>query len=309
MTYLLLLGGLLILLLGGKHLVDGAAAIAGKSGLSPGLIGLTVVSFGTSAPELLVSVSAALKGNSDIALGNVIGSNISNISLVLGVSAVIFPISLPRSIIKLDYAFTLAVSILFFLLAINGIISFLEGIILVTLLVLVNFYFFKKIARIPDDPDDPEMVKLKEASTVKSLLLIILGIAGLYWGSDLFVENSIVIAQTFGVSDRVIGITIIAIGTSLPELATSVLAAIKKHTDIALGNILGSNMMNVLAIVGITALVKPIQVSDIFLQNDFLWMLGFTLVLLPIIATRLRITRWEGALLVGGYGLYLFLLI
>ncbi|WP_143962420.1 calcium/sodium antiporter [Litoribacter populi] len=309
MVYLFLLVGLLILLLGGKYLVDGASAIAGKLGLSPGLIGLTVVSFGTSAPELLVSVSAALKGNSDIALGNVIGSNISNISLVLGTSAIIFPISLPRSVIKLDYVFTLVVSILFYLLAINGIISYFEGIILVTLLILVNFYFFKKIERIPEDPDDLDMVKIREASIWKSIGLILLGIAGLYWGSDLFVENSIVIAQTFGISDRVIGVTIIAIGTSLPELVTSVMAALKKHTDIALGNILGSNMMNILAIIGITAIVSPIEVSQIFLTNDFIWMLGFTIVLLPIILTKLRISRWEGALLVGGYIFYIALLI
>ncbi|MBS9522468.1 calcium/sodium antiporter [Litoribacter alkaliphilus] len=309
MVYLFLLVGLLILLMGGKYLVDGASAIAGKLGLSPGLIGLTVVSFGTSAPELLVSVSAALKGNSDIALGNVIGSNISNISLVLGVSAVIFPISLPKSVIKLDYVFTLVVSILFYLLAINGIISLMEGIILVTLLILINFYFFKKIERIPDDPEDLDMVKIKETPIWKSIALIILGMAGLYWGSDLFIENSIVIAQTFGISDRVIGVTIIAMGTSLPELVTSVMAALKKHTDIALGNILGSNLMNILAIVGITAIVSPIQVSQIFLQNDFIWMLGFTIILLPIILTKLRISRWEGGLLAGGYGLYIYLLL
>jgi len=309
MVYLLLLVGLLILLLGGKYLVDGASAIAGKSGLSPGLIGLTVVSFGTSAPELLVSLSAALKGNSDIALGNVIGSNISNISLVLGLSAVIFPISLPKSVIKLDYALTLIISVLFYLLAYNGVISYFEGLVLLTLLVVINFYFFKKMERIPDDPNDKEMAKLKASSSWKSVLLLAVGIAGLYFGSELFVGNAIVIAETFGISERVIGVTIIAIGTSLPELVTSVLAALKKHTDIALGNILGSNLMNILAIMGITAVVKPIEVSSIFLNNDFLWMLGFTFILLPIIATKLRISRWEGALLVVGYGAYLFLLL
>jgi len=289
--------------------VDGATAIAGKLGLSPGLIGLTVVSFGTSAPELLVSVTAALKGASDIALGNVIGSNISNITLVLGISAVVFPISLPKSVIKLDYAFTLIISILFFILAFNGVISLVDGIILLVLLVLINLYFFKSIARIPDDPDDVDIQKLKSTPMYKSILFILGGIAGLYWGSEMFVENAIIIAQEFGISDRVIGVTVIAIGTSLPELATSVLAALKKQTDIALGNILGSNLMNILAIIGVTAVVKPIAVSPIFLSNDFLWMLGFTLLLLPIIITKLRISRWEGGILFTGYILYLYFLI
>jgi len=309
MVYLLLLAGLLILLIGGKYLVDGASGIAGKLGLSPGLIGLTVVSFGTSAPELLVSVTAALKGASDIALGNVIGSNISNITLVLGISAIVFPIALPKSVIKLDYAFTLVVSILFFILAFNGVISLVDGLIFLVLLVLVNVYFFKTIARIPDDPDDVDLQKLKSTPMYISIIFILGGIAGLYWGSEMFVENAIIIAQQFGISDRVIGVTVIAIGTSLPELATSILAALKKQTDIALGNILGSNLMNILAIIGITAVVKPIAVSQIFLSNDFLWMLGFTLLLLPIIITKLRISRWEGGVLLTGYVLYLYFLI
>jgi len=309
MVYFLLVVGLVILLIGGKYLVDGASAIAGKLGLSPGLIGLTVVSFGTSAPELLVSITAALKGASDIALGNVIGSNISNITLVLGVSAIVFPIALPKSVIKLDYAFTLIVSILFFILAYNGIISLVDGIILLVLLVLINLYFFKSIARIEDDPDDLDLQKLKSTPYYLTVIYILGGVAGLYWGSELFVENAIVIAQQFGISDRVIGVTVIAIGTSLPELATSILAALKKQTDIALGNILGSNLMNILAIIGVTAVVKPILVSPVFLNNDFLWMLGFTLLLLPIIITKLRISRWEGGILVGGYLLYLLFLL
>lgn len=309
MIYLFLLLGLIILLIGGKLLVDGASAIAGKLGLSPGLIGLTVVSFGTSAPELLVSVTAALKGVSDIALGNVIGSNISNITLVLGISAVVFPIALPKSVIKLDYAFTLVVSILFFILAYNGVISLSEGILFLILLIAINVYFFKVIARIPDDPEDLDIQKLKNTPLYKSILLISVGIAGLYFGSELFVENAIIIAQQFGISERIIGVTVIAIGTSLPELATSILAAIKKQTDIALGNILGSNLMNILAIIGVTAVVKPIEVSALFLRNDFIWMLGFTLLLLPLMITKLRISRWEGGLLFVGYCLYLYFLL
>lgn len=307
MVYLLLLSGLLVLLLGGKFLVDGASAIAAKMGLSPGLIGLTIVAFGTSAPELLVSITAALKGASDITMGNVVGSNISNITLVLGLSAMVYPIFLSRSTLKLDYPFTLISSVLFFLMALNGKISFIEGLILLVFLVLLNWYFFKKIERVEFSEDDA--AQLKKKPKWMAFFLIGLGAAGLFWGSELFVENGSIIAQTWGISERVIGITVIAIGTSLPELATSILAAIKKETDLALGNILGSNIMNVLSIIGVTAVIKPIDVAQEFIYGDFLWMLGFTLLLLPIMRINLTVSRINGALLLFLYLVYLYVLI
>ncbi|MFC4871212.1 calcium/sodium antiporter [Negadavirga shengliensis] len=307
MTYLLLLLGLLVLLLGGKFLVDGASAIAARMGLSPGLIGLTVVAFGTSAPELLVCITAALKGANDITMGNVVGSNISNITLVLGLSALVYPIFLSRSTLKLDYPFTLISSVLFFLMAFNGKISLFEGLVLLFFLILLNWYFFKKIERVEFSEDDALILKKK--SKWLSLLMIIMGASGLYLGSELFVENGSLIAQTWGISERVIGITVIAVGTSLPELATSILAAVKKETDLALGNILGSNIMNVLSIVGLTAVIKPIQVAPEFIYGDFLWMLGFTLILLPIMRINLTISRINGALLLLLYLVYLYVLI
>lgn len=305
MDYLFLFFGLCILLLGGKFLVDGASAFALKFGLSPGLIGLTIVAFGTSAPELLVSVNAALKGNSDIAVGNVIGSNISNISLVLGISALFYPIRIMKSVLKLDYVVVLVSSLLFYLLSLDGLISRVEGGILFILLIIVNFYFFRKVGTYVSDEDE----KIVVLPLWKSLLFLLVGILGLYFGSDLFVDGAVGIAKIFGVSDRVIGITVIAIGTSLPELVTSIIAALNKKTDIAIGNILGSNIMNVLAIIGVTAIVKPIPVSQLFLTNDFMWMLGMTILLLPMLLTRFTISRWEGFLLFLLYCAYIYFIL
>jgi cation:H+ antiporter len=305
MVYVMLLVGLAILLAGGKYLVDGASALASKFGISAGLIGLTVVAFGTSAPELLVSVNAALKGNSDIAMGNVIGSNISNISLVLGISALIYPIHIIRSLLKLDYLATLLSAILFYVLSLNGLISRIEGICLFILLIAFNWYFFRKLGKV-DEEISENGEDQKDSPLWKSLLLLVIGVFGLYYGSDLLVDNAVKISKVFGVSERVIGVTVIAIGTSLPELVTSIIAGIKKETDIAIGNILGSNIMNILAIIGITSIIKPIPVSDAFLGQDFLWMLGLTLVLYPILRTRLRISRMEGFFLLAIYGAYLY---
>ncbi|WP_291787383.1 calcium/sodium antiporter [Cecembia sp.] len=305
MVYGLLILGLLILLAGGKYLVDGASALAARFGLSAGLIGLTVVAFGTSAPELLVSINAALKGNSDIAIGNVIGSNISNITLVLGISAILYPISIYRSVLKLDYLATLVSSLLFYLLALNGVISRLEGGILFALMLALNFYFFKKLSG-KETEDSEEQQILKKQPLWKAVGLLVIGVGGLYYGSDLFVDNAVEISEIFGVSERVIGVTVIAVGTSLPELVTSVIAAIKKETDIAIGNILGSNIMNILSIIGITAMINPIAVSEAFLNQDFLWMLGFTVLLFPILRTKLRISRWEGLILFLFYCVYIY---
>lgn len=306
MVYFILISGLGILLLGGKLLVDGASSIAAKLGLSAGLIGLTVVAFGTSAPELLVSVNAALKGTSDIAIGNVIGSNIANISLVLGISAILFPIVLHINVLKLDYLFTLLSSSLFFILSYNNVISRVEGLIFVILLVLVNLYIFKKLKGTEPELTEEEAELLKKESTWKALGLIVLGIAGLYFGSDMFVDSAVEISRVFGVSERIIGVTVIAIGTSLPELTTSVIAAINKKTDIAIGNILGSNIMNVLGIIGITALVQPIEVTQQFLNQDFIWMLALTAILFPILRLQLKVSRWEGGFLVLFYAIYLY---
>jgi len=307
LEYFLLILGLIILLAGGKVLVDGATGIAFKLGMSTGLIGLTVVAFGTSAPELLVSVNAALKGNSDISIGNVIGSNIANIALVLGISGLFYPILIRKAHLKFEYLITIAATLLFYILSFNGLISLVEGLILVTLFVGFNFYLF----RFPVDNSEvvQEIEQVKKYSFLTSIALFIVGVGGLYFGSELLVENAVNISRKYGVSERVIGVTIIAIGTSLPELITSIMSALSKQTDLALGNILGSNIMNILSIIGITALVKPIGVSEDFINSDFLWMIGITLILFPLMRTKMQISKVEGSILLLSYGVYLFFLL
>lgn len=312
-AYLLLALGLVILLFGGKILVDGASAIALKLGMSSGLIGLTIVAFGTSAPELLVSVSAALKGNSDISIGNVIGSNIANIGLVLGFSGVFYPIMIKRTHLRFDYLITILVTLLFFGLSYNGFIQLWEGILLFVLFIIFNLYLFKSVkGGVNEEPGheaEVEIENVKGYGWATALGLFIGGIVGLYFGSNLLVENAVLISREYGVSERIIGVTIIAIGTSLPELITSIMAALAKETDMALGNILGSNIMNILSIIGLTAIIQPINVSQEFIQSDFLWMIGFTLILFPLMKTKMQISRFEGVLLLLGYSAYLFFLL
>jgi cation:H+ antiporter len=307
-AYFLLLLGFIILLAGGKILVDGASGIAVKLGMSAGLIGLTIVAFGTSAPELLVSVNAALKGNSDISIGNVIGSNIANIGLVLGITGLFYRVLIRRIHIRFDYTVTLLVSILFYGLSYNGIIETWEGILLLVLFIVFNFYLFKT-STVENPEIDEEIEQVKSFSWLKSIIYFIGGIVGLYFGSELLVENAVLISREFGVSERVIGVTIIAIGTSLPELITSIIAALSKRTDLALGNILGSNIMNILSIIGITAIIKPIEVSQEFINSDFLWMLGITMLLFPLMRTKMQISKIEGSLLLLAYFTYIFFLL
>jgi len=311
LPYFLLFLGLVILLYGGKILVDGASAMAVKLGMSAGLIGMTVVAFGTSAPELLVSVNAALKGNSDISIGNVIGSNIANIALVLGISGIFYPILIRKTHIRFDYLVTLLVSILFYGLSYNGLIGFWEGILLFGLFIAFNIYLFKSPgADLVDNTEvEEEIEQVKNYSWFASIALFIGGVIGLYLGSELLVNNAVKISREFGVSERIIGVTIIAIGTSLPELITSIIAALSKRTDLALGNILGSNIMNILSIIGITAIIKPIGVSQAFIDSDFLWMLGITLFLFVLMRTKMRVSKVEGSLLLLSYFAYLFFLL
>ncbi|MFC3415819.1 calcium/sodium antiporter [Algoriphagus hitonicola] len=309
--YIFLVIGLATLLLGGKFLVDGASAIAVKLGMSAGLIGLTIVAFGTSAPELIVSVNAAIKGNSDISIGNVIGSNIANIGLVLGISGLFYPIMIKRTHLRFDYPVTLLVTILFFGLALNGMLGFWEGIILISLFILFNVYLFRgSNAYFLESVEGVEEVEqVKDYSWTKAVTLFLGGIVGLYFGSELLVSNAVNISRTFGVSERVIGVTIIAIGTSLPELITSIMAAISKKTDLAIGNILGSNIMNILSIIGITALINPINISRAFIEFDFIWMTGITILLFPLMKSKLQISKIEGSILLVTYLVYLGMLL
>lgn len=292
--------------------MDGATSIAIKLGMSTGLIGLTVVALGTSMPELIVSINAALKGNSDIAIGNVLGSNLSNIGLVLGVTGLFYPILIRQSHVRFDFLLTVLAAILFYGFSYNGIISLREGIILFSLFLGFNAYLFRKLGSgIGDTLEDAEteVEQAKNFTWKVAIGLFFGGILGLYIGSELLVVNAVKISGELGVSERIIGITIVAIGTSLPELVTSIIAALSKRTDLALGNILGSNILNILAVIGITAIIKPIRVSQEFIDSDYLWMIGITLLLYPLMKTKMRISMIEGAILLTCYISYLFFLL
>ena len=288
MSYLFLIIGFVILVFGGDLLVKSAVSITKKMNVSPLLIGITVVSFGTSFPELLVSLQAAIDGNSGIAIGNVVGSNIANIGLVLGVTVLISPMMIDRKKYIFSWLSMLFSALLFIWFSVDLIISFYEGLCLIFL--LIAFILFS----IKFNKSEPVEVESDEISSMPLILLyFVLGSIGLYFGADLLVQNAVIIAKNWGVSELVIGATVIALGTSLPELATSSLAAIRGHNTISIGNLIGSNIFNVFAVVGITSAVKSIKVDASVLLFDFPVMLGLTL-FLGLILLGSKISRLIG---------------
>lgn len=309
LIYLFLALGLVILLVGGKILVDGSSSIAHKLGMSPGVIGLTVVAVGTSFPELIVSISAALKGNSDISVGNVLGSNLSNIGLVLGLSGIFYPIFIKKSVLRFDYVITLIVSIIFFGLSLDGQLDLWDGVLLISIFIAFNFYLLRNIGSEIKNFKDAKNDQENSYSWIKAFGLFVGGVIGLYIGAELLVTNAVNISRKLGITERVIGITIVSIGTSLPELVTSIMAALSKKTDLAIGNILGSNILNILLILGVTSILQPIQVNSEFLASDYWWMIGITLALFPLMRTKMRISKIEGAVLLSIYLTYLYCLI
>ncbi len=307
-VYLLLFAGLILLFISGKYLVDSSVAVSRRLKIPRMIIGLTVVAFGTSAPELLVSLQAAFSGYPEIAMGNVVGSNISNILLVLAITALIYPIPVPSSSVKQDWPIMMLVSLLLFLLSLNGEISRSEGGLLVSLLaayVLLSVLRSRGTSRQVGLPEEGPVMKWWVAGTI-----LLASCVGLAIGADLLVDNVALIADEIGISKRVVSITMVAVGTSIPEVATSVIAAFKKETDISVGNIIGSNIMNILSVLGFTSLVSPVKVSTEIVGFDIPWMLGVSMLLLLLMlpAARSRITRWEGSLMIIIYLLYIYFL-
>lgn len=307
---IILLIGLVVLVSGGELLVRGASSIALRMQISPLVVGLTIVAFGTSAPELFISIQSALGGSPDIAMGNVVGSNICNLALVLGITAVIYPVRVQRDSIRIDWPVTMSSSLLLFLLVQDRWIGAGEGILFIFALFTYTFFIIRKsqketIANLKLMEDD-ELPTQPSASVWKDVLFIIVGTIGLSFGSDWFVSGAQSIAIDLGVSERVVGLTVVAIGTSLPELMTSGIAAYKKETDIAVGNLLGSNIFNILSILGFTSIVHEIQVSDTIVTTDIIWMLAVTLVIFPMMLTRKTIGRIEGSILLLIYGYYIY---
>lgn len=291
-----IIGGFIILTLGAEALVRGASAIALRLGITPLIIGLTIVAFGTSAPELAVSVKSALAGNSGIALGNVIGSNIANIGLILAITALIRPIQVQSQVVKRDIPLMILASMLFWGLLLDGELSLIDGVVLLSL--LVGYLTFSYISS--KNSKNEEEIEAGPNNPLLSGLFILVGISMLVGGGILFVNGAVDLAKTFGVSEVIIGLTIVAIGTSMPELVTSVIAALKGQSDIAIGNVVGSNLFNILGILGVTAIVHPVS-SLGFQPFDFMVMLALAVVILPFAWTGLRIGRREGSVLLLTY--------
>lgn len=307
MSYLFLLGGLVLLVFSGDFLVKGSVSLAGHFKISKLVVGIVIVSMGTSAPELVVSVDAAMGGHPDISLGNVIGSNISNIALVLGMTAIILPIQAKRKSVALDWGMMMLASILLYLFSLDLALTFVEGAAFLTLLFLYVSYSIY-ISRRENKKLDEETVKPTHTLVV-SVLFVVGAAIGLVVGADLLVRGAIGVARQFHVDERVISVSVVAFGTSVPELATSIMAAVRKEIDIFIGNIIGSNIFNILAILGITGLIQRIEVNPSILNNDLYWMLGISLLLflflLPL--RRRTIGRWQGMVLVSLYTLFIFL--
>nr|WP_321249453.1 calcium/sodium antiporter [uncultured Ruegeria sp.] len=319
MTAWLLSGlGLLILLLAGDALVRGAVNLSLRLGVPALIVSLTIVAFGTSAPELLISISAILENAPGIALGNVVGSNTANILLVLGLPALLATLHTSECDSRKNYVFMLLASVLFIGLAFCGTFTVISGLILLAALALMLWHAFRE-ARAHRKAcgeacaDDEELEGLEEADPEmpywKVSIFLVLGLVGLPMGAHLLVENATEIARHYGVSETVIGLTLVAVGTSLPELATTVMAALRRQADVALGNVIGSNMFNLLAIVGIATLVGPIPVDPEFLHFDLWVMLGASLLLIPFVFLKQDITRTWGFVLSILYVIYVIILL
>lgn len=294
--------GLVILILGGDWLLKAAVALSLRLSIPKIVIGMTVVSFATSAPELIVSINAALEGLADLSLGNVIGSNIANLGLVLGVTVILGSIDVRKSFYTTDWPVLMLASLIFFgFIWFDGQLVFYEGLIMFLLLVVFLVYLlrFQKTAVEDEAPEDDEALPIG-----KMLFFLLLGGVGLWGGSELLVKGAKGMAEYYGVSERVIGVTLVSVGTSIPELAASVIAVIKKEKAISVGNLIGSNIFNIFAVLGITSMITPLQVDDpALLSNDIFWMLGFAFIILPLvfIPKGLRLGWRDGIILLGGY--------
>ncbi len=311
-TILLFIAGLVILILGAELLVRGASRLAAAFGVSPLVIGLTIVAIGTASPEIAVSIQAAANGQGDLTLGNVLGSNIFNILFILGVTSIVAPIVIAEQLIRKDAPLLLGISLLAFVLAFDGNLGAFDGIILLLLVAMYVFFALKQSRSESEavQKEYAEEYKQKESRTPKSIIInsafILAGLGLLILGSNLLVDSAVRIAKALGVSELVIGLTIVAIGTSLPEVATSVIAALKGESDIAVGNAVGSNIFNLLGVLGIGALVSPngIFVDPQVLQFDLPVMVFVALVTLPVFYIDSRISRIEGGLLFSYYVVY-----
>lgn len=306
-NFLFIVFGLFLLIAGGNWLLKSAVALSLRLNIPKIVIGMTIVSFATSAPELIVSINAALDGFPDLALGNVVGSNIANLGLVLAVILLLGSIDVRRSFYTTDWPMMMLASLIFFgFIYFDGELVRYEGIIMVVLLFLFLIYLLKyqKTAVVEEAHEDDIPLPL-----YKAVLFLGLGGAGLWGGSELLVRGAVGLANNYGVSERIIGITIVSVGTSIPELAASIIAIIKKEKAISLGNLVGSNIFNIMAVLGITSIITPIQVMDQgLLSNDIFWMLGISFLIFPLVffPKGLRLGWRDGMILVAVYLIFLY---
>lgn len=307
MDFLYIVLGLVLLIVGGNWLLKAAVGLSLKLNIPKIVIGMTVVSFATSAPELIVSIKSALDGFPDLALGNVIGSNIANLGLVLGITVVLSKIDVEKSFYKTDWpVMMIASGLLYYFLAQDSKIEFYEGVILFSFLIIFLVYLlrFQKKAVVDELPDDGEQLPL-----YKIVIFVTIGGVGLWAGSELLIKGAVSLASNFGVSERVIGVTVVSIGTSIPELAASIIAVLKKEKAISLGNLIGSNVFNILAVIGVTSMITPVELKDVELLNyDIFWMLGISFLILPLVffPRKLRLDWKDGFILLILYFVFIF---
>lgn len=310
MNILYIIIGLVLLVLGGNWLLKAAVGLSLKLNIPKIVIGMTVVSFATSAPELIVSVKSALNGATGLAVGNVIGSNIANLGLVLGITLILSTIEVEKSFYKTDWPVMMFASVLlYFFIADDKIIQFYEGVILFVTLIIFLVYLlkFQKQAVVDEMPEDDEELPL-----FKIALFLAIGGFGLWGGSELLIKGAVDLAENLGVSEAVIGVTVVSVGTSVPELAASIIAIINKEKAISLGNLIGSNVFNILAVLGITAMITPVEVKPdavSLLTNDIFWMLAISFAVLPLvfIPKGFRLNWRDGILLLAAYAVFIYL--
>jgi len=317
MSYVLLIIGFALLIKGADFLVDGASAIAKKFGVSALVIGLTIVAFGTSAPELIVNIFASIQGNTDIAIGNILGSNIANILLILGISAIIFPLSVKKGTVWKEIPLGLLAIVVVAIMANDRFIdggafsglTRIDGLVLISFFVIFLYYTFG-ISKAEGSKESEEASGIHQYSLFRSGTMVLIGLTGLTLGGKWIVDSVVVIAQQMGLSQAVIGLTIVAIGTSLPELATSAVAAYKKNTDIAIGNIVGSNIFNIFWILGVSSLISPLPFSAVLMRDVIMTIFAtFLLFIFLFIGKKHIIERWQGICFIAIYFIYLFFVI
>lgn len=310
MSFVYLIVGLLLLVLGGNWLLKAAVGLSLRLNIPKIVIGMTVVSFATSAPELIVSIKSALDGATGLAVGNVIGSNIANIGLVLGITVILSTIEVERSFYKTDWPVMMIASmLLYFFIAFDNTIQQYEGVILFSMLIAFLIYLlrFQKTAVVDEMPEDDEELPL-----YKIVFFLGIGGLGLWGGSELLIEGAVTMAKNLGVSEAIIGVTVVSVGTSVPELAASIIAVIKKEKAISLGNLIGSNVFNILAVLGITSMITPVEVkSDALslINNDIYWMLAISFIVLPLVffPKKLRLNWKDGIVLLASYVVFIYL--